>query len=119
MTEQHKDVIGYEGLYQVSNTGKICSKRKILKARIQNRGYACVCLSKQGIKKTFSVHRLVMMSFEQREGKFDVNHKDGNKLNNTYPDNLEWCTHSENVKHYYSSRKINESSAKYYSSQGE
>lgn len=55
-----------------------------------------------GKKRTFRLHRLVMMAFNPIENmdEFEVNHKDGNKLNNKL-DNLEWCTSSENQLHAF------------------
>lgn len=55
-----------------------------------------------GKKKTFRAHRLVLMAFNPTEGmeQLEVNHKDGNKKNNSL-DNLEWCTPSENQKHAF------------------
>lgn len=113
--EVWKDIPGYEGLYQVSNTGKIkrlarfkynpmCkdSKQlipeKILKSGIRT-GYCVVPLLKDGVRKTYSVHRIVAHVFiPNPENKRTVNHKDGNKTNNNV-DNLEWNTDSENLMH--------------------
>ncbi len=110
-----KDIVGYEGLYQVSNTGKVkslrryvsngsvgirCVKEKILSnCKIWN-GYLLTGLNKNRVKKRFSIHRLVMMSFcpIPNPEEMQVNHKDLNKANN-HIDNLEWCTQLENMKH--------------------
>lgn len=108
-----KDVLGYEGLYQVSNTGKVKSLPKswvsgngVLKShsgKILNtsisRGYYRVPLNKDGVKKLFTVHRLVAMAFTlNAENLETVNHKDGNKLNNNV-DNLEWMSSGDNTRH--------------------
>lgn len=109
-----KDIIGYEGLYQVSNLGNVKSLKKksinrhgwirilpelIMIQKISNNGYKRVGLVKNGHQKQISVHRLVTIAFiENKNNKPCVNHKDGNKLNNNV-DNLEWVTISENSLH--------------------
>ena len=98
-----KDVKGFEGLYQVSNYGRVYSKitNKIMKPKIEKDGYYRLGLRKNGVRKFFRIHRLVALAFiPQEEYKPVVNHKDGNKLNNNV-ENLEWCTVSYNVKHAY------------------
>ena len=98
-----KDVIGYEGLYQVSNHGRIKSlkfnKERILKPGLNNTGYFIVNLFINNKSKIYKIHRLIAIHFVPNPvNKPQVNHKDGNKLNN-HVDNLEWCTRSENMKH--------------------
>lgn len=112
MSELWKDINGYEGLYQISNKGKIrklrfinniCNKEKIfeLTPQIINSGYQKVMLYKNGEYKNALVHRLVAEAFvENPDNKKIVNHKDGDKTNN-YADNLEWVTHGENMTHAY------------------
>lgn len=103
MEEIWKDIEGYEGLYQVSNLGRVKSlnyakqgKEKILKDRISATGYKRVNLSKSGERKTYYVHRLVAETFiPNPNGYSEVNHKDENKSNNNI-DNLEWCTSKYN-----------------------
>lgn len=119
--EVFRDVLGYEGLYQVSNYGRVKSlerknifycglrkeylerptKEKILNYNKSNRGYLQVCLTKDGKSKTYTVHRLVAKAFiPNLKNKKQVNHIDGNKENNNI-DNLEWATSSENNKHAF------------------
>ena len=98
-----KDVIGYEGLYQVSNLGRIKSVRndKIRLNDFSSNKYLRISLWKNGSGKKFQVHRLVAQAFiPNPENKPFINHKDGNKQNN-HVENLEWCTSSENQKHRY------------------
>ncbi len=104
-----KDIKGYEGLYQISNLGRVKSikrvvargtnykpiKERVLKAG-NNKGYAYVILCKYGKKKTVQVHRLVAYAFIPNPNNLPcINHKDENPLNNIVS-NLEWCTHSYN-----------------------
>jgi len=105
MQEIWKDVNGYEGLYQVSNLGRVESLQRdvnlILKPRLRRDGYLIVSLSKNGKVKSKPIHRLVATAFiPNPDNKKTVNHKDGNKLNN-HVTNLEWNTSSENNKHAY------------------
>lgn len=75
-------------------------KQFIVKARISNKGYlrAAICFGGAN-RKDYMVHRLVAMAFiPNPQGLLQINHKDGNKLNNHYS-NLEWCTASHNVQH--------------------
>lgn len=116
-----RDVVGYVGLYKVSNLGKIKSldrsayrlgktktgfrvelKGKILRQKL-NHGYCHVNLYLEGERTTLKVHRLVAEAFIKNPlNKPNVNHKDRNKINNK-KGNLEWCTQLENIKH---SRKL-------------
>ena len=110
-----KDIKGYEGLYQVSNLGRVKSlertvidkighkhpiKERILKPRTDGRGYLIVDLRNGSEKgKNYKVHRLVCEAFhENPENKPCVNHIDENKANNV-ASNLEWCTYEENNNH--------------------
>lgn len=98
-----KPVVGYEGLYEVSDLGEI---RRILpngttrKLKLwQSANYYTVCLSNKCHRKTKAVHRLVADAFLNKpENATEVNHKDGNKLNNKV-ENLEWVTQRENAIH--------------------
>ena len=101
--EQFKDIEGYEGKYKVSNTGLVFSVKamKVLAERRRGPrgGYLCCALYKNGIRKEESAHRLVAKAFlENKENYAEVNHKDGNKLNNNV-DNLEWCSSEYNRVH--------------------
>jgi hypothetical protein len=109
-----KDIVGWEGYYQVSNKSRIRSlNRKIvnsigrthylkgivLKNITPKEFYPYVCLRKNGLNIPQTVHRLVALAFiPNPENKPEVNHKDGNKHNYNI-DNLEWSTKSENAIH--------------------
>lgn len=103
--EKWKDVKDYEGLYEVSSYGNIRSlnyrktgKKKILKTQINKHGYEMVDLSKNGVRKTFQVHRLVAETFIPNPDGFNtVDHIDSNKTNN-HLNNLQWMSNSDNVK---------------------
>ena len=98
--EYWKSVVGYEGLYMVSNWGRVKSikfgKERILKPVTNSSGYLLVGLYKNNIEKKYSVHRLVAEAFIPNPYNLpQVNHKDENKQNNVVS-NLEWCTHEYN-----------------------
>lgn len=99
----------FEGIYEVSERGDVRRAKKgrgarvghILKNRVNNRGYAYVDLHFEGSPHRFLVHRLVAGVFLDYVAPFrEVNHKDGNPLNNHYT-NLEYVTHKENASHAY------------------
>ena len=99
--------------YQISNFGKIFHKYigKFLNLHIGNSGYYYCYLQTDRGPKYCLIHRLVLRAFQDHPNHYllDVNHKDGNKLNNDI-NNLEWMTRSENIKHSYNTglSKINE-----------
>lgn len=99
--EEWKEVKGYEGIYEISNTGKVKSNRSsiLLKLRKTKDGYPTCSLCLNGIKKKVLIHRLVCIAFILNpEKKKTVNHKDGIKTNNNVS-NLEWATNKENNIH--------------------
>ncbi len=113
MQEKWKDILAWEGLYQISNFGRVKSlekhvinksgtytkrKERILKPSI-SKGYYHVILHRDKFKKGYTVHRLVAVNFLiEHDKNLHINHKDGNKLNN-HIENLEWCTQKENSQH--------------------
>lgn len=114
-TEIWKDIPEFEGYYQVSSKGRIrrignysnqngswsLKNPHILKPRDNRRGYLYVMLSVNGKIYSRYVHRLVAITFLPNPNNYkEVNHKDGNKYNNSV-ENLEWCDHSYNGKHAY------------------
>jgi hypothetical protein len=100
-----KDIHGFEGLYQVSNQGKIRSRNSIRKTPISSNGYKIVKLCNHGTIKFCLVHRLVAEAFIPNPNQLRfVNHKDRNRTNNS-ADNLEWCTQQYNNE-YSLSKKI-------------
>ena len=102
--EQWKWIEGFEGLYRVSNFGRVYSektKKFLSQNRVTKDGYIHVALRKNGKVYERRVNRLVAEAFlPNPENKPTVNHKDGNKLNN-HVDNLEWATKEENMQHAY------------------
>lgn len=117
MKEIYKEIPDYEGLYEVSNLGNVraldrynVDKNGLRKfypgkelskeiATFKHTTYYRITLSKNGRTKRFQLHRLVALAFIPTEDtSLHVNHKDNCGTNN-YVDNLEWCTHSENMAH--------------------
>jgi len=92
----------YESKYEISNFGRVKNKNRILKGTLGNKGYIRIILTENLIQKKFLVHRLVATHFIINKDPLRkiINHKDGVKSNNHYS-NLEWCNHSENLKHAY------------------
>lgn len=104
--EEWKDIEGYEGLYQVSNYGRVKNVRtnQILKIAHNQKGYQHVCLINNG-KHTKKIHRLVAQAFIPNPNDFlQINHKDKNKDNNIHT-NLEWCDCYYNIN-YSLAKKI-------------
>ena len=115
--EQWKPVVGFEGIYDVSNTGKVRSvdgkstqstwsgerhwHTRILKQKVSKDHCCKVSLYKDKINYTLLVHRLVAYSFiPEVDGYLYINHLDGNRLNNNV-ENLEWCNHLINNNHAF------------------
>ena len=115
LKEIWKPIKGYEGLFEVSNLGRV---KAIERKKNCNRGYGIIkehflkpnnhgtcgyyrvpLTNKEHIRKYYLVHRLVAENFiENPKNLPQINHNDGNKDNNAV-DNLEWCTVSFNIKH--------------------
>lgn len=118
MSEVWRDIPGYEGRYQVSNTGLVKSlpfrqryllrngleayrttKERLLAQQLINSGYLIVHLHLDGAREAFLVHALVARAFCPSTAEAnEVNHKDGVKTNNT-AENLEWVTSQGNKNH--------------------
>ena len=100
-----KYIEDYEGLYKVTSEGQIWSEysRSYLKPFADNRGYLRVRLYKEGRARTVLISRMVALAFVNNPDNLcTVNHKNGNKLDNSM-ENLEWMSLSDNVKHAYQS----------------
>ena len=110
-----KDIKGYEGYYQVSNLGRVKSierlvrkstkqymaKSYILTSALTIHGYYFVALCRNSRCKSKTIHRLMLKAFiPNPKNKKCINHINGIKTDNRL-ENLEWCTHSENLKHAY------------------
>lgn len=98
MKEIWKDIPNYEGLYQVSDLGRVKSVKRqlILKPMLTKKGYLSVALYKNHSRKIKPIHRLVAQTFLSNPNNLpQVNHKDENKENNCV-DNLEFCTNRYN-----------------------
>lgn len=103
-----KDIPGFEGCYQVSNLGEVRSyyskngrltnTPRLLNGKIDKDGYKEFHLCKAGKVTYKRLHRIVAEVFVDGDSSLQVNHKDGNKLNNR-SDNLEWVTTAENINH--------------------
>lgn len=111
--ERWLPVVGYEGLYEVSDHGRVRSvdryitnsngiisnyKSKSLKPYTDKDGYLCVVLSHNSKLKGMKIHRLVLMSFAYRRGcdELETRHRDNNRSNNLLS-NLHWGTHQDNA----------------------
>lgn len=109
MKEEWKYIIGYNRKYQVSNFGNVKTFHyggRLLKFGNDTRGYITIALCKNGIGKTFKLHRIVAEAFLKNPLKLkEVNHIDNNK-NNNKSSNLEWCTHKENMQHCSKQKRI-------------
>lgn len=97
--EEWRPVVGYEGLYEVSNLGRI-RRVRLMSPTIKKHGYVQVSLmDAHGVRKSYRLHRLVAEAFiSNPDSKPQVNHRDENTLNNR-ADNLEWATPAENTNY--------------------
>ena len=114
--EVWKDIQDYEGIYQISDLGRVKSlirkstgtntnKISYLKIYLSHNGYSRVTLSKNGITKNFLIHRLLAIHFiSNTKNKKCVNHKNGIRNDNSLQ-NLEWVSYSENSKHGFIENK--------------
>lgn len=112
MKEIWKDIEDYEGLYQISNLGRVKRVKtgRILKGIKDTPGYLQVGLCKKGIRNAHRIHRLVAEAFiPNLDNKREINHIDEDKTNNSI-DNLEWVTRKENIN--YGTRNERVSKAK-------
>ena len=122
MQEVWQPVKGYEDLYAVSDRGRVkriakrtwnpgrggywwTCRERILKQRV-NGDYLKVWLCQDGKQKLKKIHRLVAEAFVPGDHSLTVNHIDGDRLNNT-PSNLEWISHSDNVRHQHANGLAN------------
>ena len=117
--EEWKDIQGYEGLYQISNYGRVKSlnykrsnKEKIMDGGTNKNGYRNIILSKNKKKETFYIHKLVAQHFiSNPDNLSEINHIDENKSNNNV-DNLEWCTHKYNSNYGTRNTRMSKSKGK-------
>ena len=115
--ETWKDIENYEGLYQISNKGRVRNSRsgRILIQKIKNtdsNSYRLIVLSKDNVKKCNSIHRLVAKAFLPNPNNLPcVNHKDENGENNIV-ENLEWCTHKYNTNYGTCIKRFSEKNKK-------
>lgn len=112
-----KDISGYEGYYQVSSLGNVKSLERIAKCNNSSKRiitekllkiyqykkhlYNYIVLSKNGVNKKYKLHRIIAKGFIENKYNLPfINHIDGVRTNNKI-ENLEWCTHSHNMKHKF------------------
>lgn len=121
MAEEWRPVAGFEGFYEVSDLGRVrsCARYlaggnrprslpdRLMTGAVKNNGYVLISLRKPREKQVKRLlHRLVAIAFiPARADAPEVNHRDGDKLNNVVS-NLEWCTHAENMAHAWDSGLI-------------
>lgn len=116
-TEQWRDIDGYDDVYQVSDLGRVRSRKsgewKVMVLCKSNDGYLCVNLYKDKKLKRFLVHRLVAQAFIPNDdgSKNQVNHIDECKQNNRVY-NLEWCTQQFNLTYNDIRRRCREYNSK-------
>lgn len=119
--EEWRDVVGYEGLYRISNLGRVLSldrivkhsggrtryvRQRLLRHGMFSAGYPKAELAKEGSVDTISIHVLVAKAFIPNPNGYDtVHHIDENKLNYSV-DNLEWVTRAKNVQDWFDRRRV-------------
>lgn len=109
MNEIWKEIKGFEGLYEISNFGRVRNfkTKKLMKDTLKKSGYHEIRLSKNKKRYNCSIHRLVAENFIPNINNLrDVNHKDGNKSNN-HVSNLEWLSHKDNIRHGFNNNLYN------------
>lgn len=123
MEEVWKDVVGFEGMYEVSSLGNVRSKErdvlypyggyhrrksKVISKTVAHKNYYKVTLHKDGTPTTCLVHQLVAKAFiENPQGYVVINHKDECGFNNRV-DNLEWCTQKHNINYGTRTKRMKE-----------
>ena len=106
-----KPVVGFGSNYLINKYGAVVSiqpgkRNKILARRIDRGGYQTVRLNKDGITSTHFIHRLIAAAYiPNPDNKPNINHINGIKTDNRI-ENLEWCTHAENIQHAYNNGLI-------------
>lgn len=119
-----KDIIGFEGYYQISSLGRVKGldrivpnikpntgykhrHERLLRPGLDAYGYPQVSLSRSAKYTYYKVHKLVCLHFKPKSNPAhtQINHIDGDKLNNTAP-NLEWCTAGENIRHAFKNKLL-------------
>lgn len=131
--EEWRDIKGYEDIYQISSLGKVRSFDRIATFRgrwgtlvhkhikgiikspnLDTKGYWYVGLYKEGKVHYFKIHQLIATAFiDNPYGYNEINHIDGNKQNNSI-ENLEWCTHAQNIQHAVRTGLLNPEDARKY-----
>lgn len=119
--EEWRPIAGYDGLYEVSNLGRVKSlgngksnnsKERILKPIDNGHGYLRVPLYKDGVNKLYMIHRLVAQVFcENPHGYLEVNHISEDKTDNRAC-NLEWVTHKYNTNYGTRNKRVAEKTSK-------
>lgn len=109
-----KDINGYEGLYTINEYGDVFSykKNKYMKIQKNRLGYKVISLFKDGVKKTYTIHKLVAEAYLDNPHNLpEINHIDENK-ENCFVGNLEYCTHEHNMRHGTRGKRIGQKLSK-------